>query len=377
MKPLIKWAGGKSGEIKHVEAIIPKFNRYIEPFFGGGAVFFNLEPSQAVINDISGELMTFYKLLKNGKSGERFKKELYKYVEAWEKINVYMEKFGDSFLKLYLKYREGKITHEQMSNKFDKLFEDKIIPFNGLFKPNFCVEREGLLRAIKKNLLSKLKRTKEKIDIHKKFNEAEIKMNIETGFRSGLYIHFRNIMNQSKRGDVKISNEKKIANWYFIREFCYGGMFRFNLSGDFNVPYGGIAYNTKNFKTKVDYIFSQKVRDLLTNTATENQDFEKLLNSLNLKENDFIFLDPPYDTEFSKYEDNPFTQEDQKRLAKTLIKTKAKWVLIIKETDFIRGLYENKKNVKIGRFGKTYMFNIKERVDTAVQHLIIHNLDIK
>ncbi|KKL45072.1 hypothetical protein LCGC14_2359360, partial [marine sediment metagenome] len=62
MKPLIKWAGGKSGEIKHIEKIIPKFDRYIEPFFGGGAVFFDLEPKEAVINDVSGELMTFYKL---------------------------------------------------------------------------------------------------------------------------------------------------------------------------------------------------------------------------------------------------------------------------------------------------------------------------
>jgi len=374
MKPLIKWAGGKSGEIKHIEKIIPKFDRYIEPFFGGGAVFFDLEPKEAVINDISGELMTFYKLIKNGKSGEKFKKELYNYVEAWAKINVYMEKFGDSFLRLYLRYREDKITHGEMSKKFDILFEDKIVPFNGLFKPKFCVEREGLLREIKRNLLSKLKRTKEKIDSEKRFNDFEIKKNIETGFRAGLYIHFRNIMNKSITNKIKLPNEKKIANWYFIREFCYGGMFRFNAKGEFNVPYGGIAYNKKDFKNKVDYIFSDKVRELLTNTKTENKDFEDLFNSLKLSEKDFIFLDPPYDTEFSKYEDNPFTREDQKRLAKILIKTKAKWILIIKETDFIRSLYDGKKNIKIDKFGKTYMFNIKERVDTAVQHLIIRNI---
>ena len=52
MKPLIKWAGGKSSEIKHIERIIPEFNRYIEPFFGGGALFFDLEPKKAIINDI-------------------------------------------------------------------------------------------------------------------------------------------------------------------------------------------------------------------------------------------------------------------------------------------------------------------------------------
>src|SRR5690606_2060029 len=143
--PLIKWAGGKSSEIKYVEQIIPKFDRYIEPFFGGGALFFDLEPKNAVINDISEELMTFYKLLKNGKSGEEFKKQLYHYVEAWEKINVYMKKFEDSFLDLYKRFRANKISHEEFNQEIDSLFEDKIIPFNGLFKKEFCIDRDNFL----------------------------------------------------------------------------------------------------------------------------------------------------------------------------------------------------------------------------------------
>jgi len=376
MKPLIKWAGGKSSEIKYVEKIIPKFNRYIEPFFGGGALFFDLEPKKAIINDISDELMAFYKLLKNGKYGEIFKTELYKYVEAWEKINIYMKKFGDSFLELYIEYRDNNLTDNQFSEKINRLFEDKIIPFNGLFHKDFCVDREGLLNEIKRNLLLKLKRTKEKVDVKRRFNAVEIKKNIETGFRSGLYMHFRNIMNKEKKNKIKISREKKIANWYFIREFCYGGMFRFNREGDFNVPYGGIAYNKKDFKTKVDYIFSTSVRYLLTKTKTENKDFKELLDSLDLNENDFIFLDPPYDSEFSEYEENTFNKQDQKRLANTLISLNAKWILIIKETEFIKNLYEDKKGIKISEFDKEYLFNIKDRMATKVKHLIIHNLGI-
>ncbi len=376
MKPLIKWAGGKSNEIKYVENIIPKFGRYIEPFFGGGALFFDLEPKNAVINDISFELIAFYKLLKNGKSGEQFKKELYNYVEAWDKINVYMKKFGDSFLNLYKEFRENKINHEEFNKKMDVLFEEKIIPFNGLFKEEFCIEREGLLKEIKKNLFAKLKRTKENIDIKGEFNDVEIKKNIETGFRSGFYMHFRSIMNKSKNNKIIISKEKKIANWYFIREFCYGGMFRFNRSGEFNVPYGGIGYNKKDFKTKVDYIFSKEVRTLLDKTQVENIDFEELLGKLDLTENDFIFLDPPYDSEFSEYEENAFTKSDQERLAKTLINLRAKWILIIKETPFIKNLYEGKKGIKLSTFDKEYLFNIKDRMVTKVKHLIIHNLGV-
>ncbi|MCK5043729.1 DNA adenine methylase [Candidatus Pacearchaeota archaeon] len=376
MKPLIKWAGGKSSEVKYVKNIIPKFDRYIEPFFGGGALFFKLEPKKAIINDVSNELITFYKLLKNGKSGQRFKTELYNYVHHWERIDVYMKEFGNDFLELYKKYRENKIDYERLKKEIEVLFKKKVVPFNGLFKKEFCVNRQGLLKEIENKLLAKLKRTKEKIDIKKRFNDVEIKMNIETGFRSGFYIHFRNIMNETNMRLTKISKEKKIANWYFIREFCYGGMFRFNREGDFNVPYGGIAYNTKDFRKKVDYIFSDKVRSILTRTKTKNKDFEKLLKSLELTKKDFVFLDPPYDTEFSEYEENPFTKEDQKRLAKTLINLKAKWILIIKETDFIKGLYENKQNIKMGIFDKSYTFNIKDRMNTEVKHLIIHNLDI-
>jgi DNA adenine methylase len=66
MKPLIKYRGGKSNEIPNIEKHIPKYNgRYIEPFFGGGALYFHLEPKQAIINDINSKLIAFYKGVKN------------------------------------------------------------------------------------------------------------------------------------------------------------------------------------------------------------------------------------------------------------------------------------------------------------------------
>lgn len=58
---MIKYRGGKSKEIPHIMQHIPIYNgRYIEPFFGGGAVFFHLEPQRAIINDINAPLMSFY-----------------------------------------------------------------------------------------------------------------------------------------------------------------------------------------------------------------------------------------------------------------------------------------------------------------------------
>lgn len=379
MKPLIKWAGGKSSEIKQIKQIIPKsFDRYIEPFFGGGAVFFHLEPKEAIVNDISKELMLFYEFLKNGEQRIRFKKELESYVKHWERIDEYIKHFGDSFIILYNKHKLGKIDEEKFIEDIKNLFERKIVPFNGLFSNEFCIDRETLLNTIQENIISKLTRIKNKVDPKNKFSEESIKKNVETALRSGFYIHFREIMNKVKKGLITVSDEKRIANYYFIREFCYGGMFRFNMSGDFNIPYGGINYNHKDFRKKVENLFSNKVSRLLDNVVIENTDFEEVFNKYELTDKDFVFLDPPYDTEFSKYEENPFTKKDQKRLANRVLNLKAKFILIIKETPFIRNLYDNervrKNGITISSFGKTYAYNIRGRNVRKVRHLIIHNL---
>ncbi len=66
MKPIIKYRGGKSKEIPFFQAYIPRIRgRYIEPFFGGGAVYFHLEPQQAIINDINTKLVNFYRGVRN------------------------------------------------------------------------------------------------------------------------------------------------------------------------------------------------------------------------------------------------------------------------------------------------------------------------
>ena len=50
MQTLIKWPGGKTQEFPYIKDLIPTFDRYIEPFFGGGAIFFQLKPQKAIIN---------------------------------------------------------------------------------------------------------------------------------------------------------------------------------------------------------------------------------------------------------------------------------------------------------------------------------------
>lgn len=63
-KPVLKWAGGKQQLISELLSNMPsKYNRYIEPFFGGGALFFAVEPMDAIIADSNPDLINFYKTL--------------------------------------------------------------------------------------------------------------------------------------------------------------------------------------------------------------------------------------------------------------------------------------------------------------------------
>ena len=82
----------------------------------------------------------------------------------------------------------------------------------------------------------------------------------------------------------------------------------------------------------------------------------------------------PYDTDFSNYEGKDFTKDDQRRLAEALKKAKAKFILIIKNTDFIYSLYDGFFNILC--FDKTYTYNVRSRNERNVEHLIITNISM-
>lgn len=69
---MIKYRGGKSKEIPNIMWHVPRFSgRYIEPFLGGGALFFYLEPRTAIINDINEKLIAFYRGVRDDYSNLR------------------------------------------------------------------------------------------------------------------------------------------------------------------------------------------------------------------------------------------------------------------------------------------------------------------
>jgi DNA adenine methylase len=66
IQPFLKWAGGKRYLVPEIKKRLPKHHTlYHEPFIGGGAVLFALQPANAVINDLNSEIINVYKVVKN------------------------------------------------------------------------------------------------------------------------------------------------------------------------------------------------------------------------------------------------------------------------------------------------------------------------
>lgn len=82
LHPIVKWAGGKTQLLNKINELLPKeFNNYFEPFVGGGAVLFNLQPKSFYINDTNTELMAVYNCFKNDALFLELKKKLHQHEE--------------------------------------------------------------------------------------------------------------------------------------------------------------------------------------------------------------------------------------------------------------------------------------------------------
>ena len=370
---LIKWPGGKAREIKYIENLIPKFERYIEPFFGGGAMYFYLNPENAIINDISSNLITFYELVKD--QNLEFAAYLRAYNTTFQNLLHACDTSIDSLVEIYYKLKNKEISSEEakpllmaFSSNLSKAINDKI-------EAQLILDNTDFENTLVEFALDKMLRTI-KNEEKKAFNDADLRENLITGFTSGYYMYFRSVYNKIALKSNEFTDQAyNIANFYFIREYCYGSMFRYNSKGEFNIPYGGMSYNRKDFKCKIDNIFNSNVKKLFSGTEICCSDFEDFIVNHELTETDFMFLDPPYDTDFSEYEGKAFTKDDQRRLANVLKETKAKFILIIKNTDYIFSLYEQGFNVLC--FDKTYTYNVRSRNERSVKHLVVTNIKTK
>lgn len=120
MRPFLKWPGGKQWLIAKYGAFMPsRYNRYFEPFVGGGAVFFKLMPKRATISDINPELINVYITMRNDPDG--LKKVLVRHQKLHNK-------------EYYYKIRASEpISSTDMAGKF--LYLNRTC-YNGMYRVN-------------------------------------------------------------------------------------------------------------------------------------------------------------------------------------------------------------------------------------------------
>ena len=128
LHPFVKWAGGKTQLLEVIESHLPEtFNRYFEPFVGGGALLFKLQPNEFYINDSNEELICVYKCLQDKKLFNLLKDELLKHEESHSEDYYYeireMDKL-DNFNELPIYVRAGRMIYLNKSC------------FNGLYRVN-------------------------------------------------------------------------------------------------------------------------------------------------------------------------------------------------------------------------------------------------
>ena len=371
MKPIIKWPGGKEKELDHILSNLPpRFASYYEPFVGGGSVFAAIEANHSFINDKSDELCSLYRNI--ACKNQMFFDSLKQVSVSWNAMREFAA-HTDALCGVFMSYRKGAIDRGELARVVDQWLNDKWAMLVGIIPRALSFRLSDYRNELQKNLVRKLLRMRQIEEARHMLPEQDVRNNIATALMSSLYMYYRGLYNDAavKSGTPEIHN----ALFVFIRNFTYSGMFRYNANGEFNVPYGGMAYNSKSMDPKIDYYLSDGLGKLFSGTSIDNLDFEEFLKKHAPGEHDFIFLDPPYDTEFSTYAENDFTREDHERLANYLCHDcKAKWMMIIKKTDFILSLYEG-HGLHISSFDKKYQVSFMNRNDREVMHLMITNYE--
>ncbi|QLG26861.1 Dam family site-specific DNA-(adenine-N6)-methyltransferase [Halorarum halophilum] len=131
-KPVLKWAGGKRQILHKLRACISQdYDAYHEPFFGGGALFFDLEPGNGSINDINPRLMNFYSILQS--EDWRDMVEEAKELEENHSEEFYYE-CRDEFNRL--RNQRGQMRYDERVKEAALLLYLNRTCFNGLYREN-------------------------------------------------------------------------------------------------------------------------------------------------------------------------------------------------------------------------------------------------
>ena len=192
MKPFVKWAGGKRQILSRInEYILDSIEgssdyTYIEPFLGGGAVFFSLRPKKSIINDVNADLINAYQVIKSNK-----------YVELIERLKKFAADYHDEADEIYYDTRNWD-REENWFEKHDKIERAARMIFlnrtcyNGLYRVNSKGQFNTPMGRYRNPLICDETNIKE---IHDYFNDPSNDIKIMNG-------SYEDAIAKAKDGDV-------------------------------------------------------------------------------------------------------------------------------------------------------------------------------
>ena len=128
VEPILKWAGGKRQLLTDITALFPvTYHAYHEPFVGGGAVFFHLDPDSGTINDLNGRLTTFYEVVRDHPDQLIAENKTHEYAEEY--FYQARERFNQAL-------SNSTVTREDRIQEASLLLYLNRTCFNGLYREN-------------------------------------------------------------------------------------------------------------------------------------------------------------------------------------------------------------------------------------------------
>lgn len=226
--------------------------------------------------------------------GDKYKlmPEIKKYLPSY--INTYVEPFvggGSSFLNVHAKKYLVNDIDQNIINIHQMLFDNsnnKDLFFKKIFNE---INKYGLSCSYNGHLVPEEMKIKYKKTYYAKYNKDN-------------YIKIRDDFNKNKKDILKL---------YILLIYGFNHMTRFNSRGDFNLPVGNVDFNSNVYNSLnyyFDYIKSIDIK-------YHSMDYKQFINSLDLKQSDYVLLDPPYLISQSEY-NKLWTENDEKELYKLL-----------------------------------------------------------
>lgn len=160
---------------------------------------------------------------------------------------------------------------------------------------------------------------KEFFNIVKKYNlslsykENTVPKELKESFPKTYFAKYNKEAYSRLRDDFNKGGKQDIMQLYALLIYGFNRMLRFNKKGDFNLPVGNVDFNQNTYNAIEDYFTLLKEK----NVVWHNEDFRVFLNNIDYREDDLIYLDPPYLITFSEY--NKLWNEETERALLNLL----------------------------------------------------------